>query len=224
MIQTLSDPERELAISYAPLEKRGHLRALWLFDERLGGIVARTTEPTIGEMRLLWWREALEAMGDGGDGDVPAEPLLIGIADAVRASGGDPAEWAKLAEGWHALLQEPIETAELDRFASDRGGRLFGLSAQILGEEPDEGVRRTGRAWALADLGHRSSDDAVAEDARSQSRTILAELERTVWPRSLRPLGALAALVHRDVTSDTRRKPGSPSRVARMAWHRLTGK
>ncbi|QLC24203.1 hypothetical protein HFP57_03615 [Parasphingopyxis algicola] len=219
MTDRLADPERELALSYAPATNAGHLRTLWMVDERFGAIVAGTSDATIGEMRLLWWREALTEQ----DGDLRAEPLLERVAETIAATGADGAEWGKMAEGWFALLQEPLEPADLRRFADERGGRLFALSAKLLAADVPGFVVESGRAWALSDLACRTSDPDIAVDARAMARAIFAEADPKPWPRALRPLGALAVLARRDAAADGRRQ-GSPARVGRMVWHRLTGR
>jgi phytoene synthase len=219
MTEPLTDPERELALSYAAAAIRPHLRALWMLDERFGAIVAGTTEAMIGEMRLLWWREAIAT----SDEEAKAEPMLEMIAGAIMATAGDASEWGALAEGWHALLQEPLETAELERFAQDRGGRLFALSANMLAVQAEPFVVEAGRGWALVDLSYRISDPNVGLAAREMARQIFDTIEKTTWPRPLRPLGALAILARRDVGADIRRQ-GAPGRVARMAWHRMVGR
>ena len=56
-------PERELAVAYARRTVRQSLSTLFALDERLGTIVARAREPGIGMIRLLWWRDALIALG-----------------------------------------------------------------------------------------------------------------------------------------------------------------
>ncbi len=167
-------------------------------------------------MRLLWWREALEKLSDGPP---PDEPLLQAIADLDR----DTKDWGAMAEGWHALLQDPIGDAELERFARQRGERLFALSAELLGGE-DERIAAAGRAWALSDLGMRVGDAQLSEAARERARAECENLGTGAWPRPLRPLGALAAMARRDASSKGARRQGSPGRVARMAWHRLTGR
>lgn len=218
MTEPLVDPERELALSYASPPVRPHLRALWLLDERFGAIISGTTEATIGEMRLLWWREAIATSTEEGR----VEPLLGHIAEVLGAIKSDPAEWGAMAEGWHALLQEPIAEAELERFAKQRGGRLFALSAEILDRDVPW-ISNAGCSWALADLSHRIRDPETAEKARTMAQQCITELGDVIWPRPLRPLGALAALARRDVKTLQRRQ-GSPGRVARMMWHRFTGR
>lgn len=217
-MERLVDPERELAISYAPRSVREHVRTLWRVDERFGAIVAGTTEPVVGEMRLLWWREALSTSAR----EDRAEPLLESVKHAIEATRGNGADWGAMAEGWHALLQEPIGEAELDRFAAERGGRLFRLSADLLAEDAPSWVEPQGRAWALADLACRISDPAIGDLARSKARALLGDPGSRRWPKALRTLGALTVLAHRDVRAAGRRQ-GSPGRVWRMVWHRLTG-
>ncbi|QLC21525.1 hypothetical protein HFP51_04635 [Parasphingopyxis sp. CP4] len=214
----LADPERELALSYAKKTARPLLRTLWSVDERFGSIVAGTTETTIGEMRLLWWREALAAASD----HAAAEPLLQQVADSLGQSGADGAEWGKMAEGWFALLQEPLESVDLERFAEDRGGPLFRLSAALLTEDVPDWVSDYGRAWALVDLSFRIRDEVAASQARSLAGDILARMDPHKWPRTLRSLGALVILTRRDIGKSERRQ-GSPSRVLRMIYHNITG-
>ncbi len=218
MTQRLADPERELALSYAKTAARAHLRTLWSVDERFGSIVAGTTETTIGEMRLLWWREALATASD----HAAAEPLLEQVAQTLGESGADGSEWGKMAEGWFALLQDPLEPSDLERFAAERGGRLFALSASLLVDDVPAWVPDYGRAWALADLSCRIRDEAVAGQARALAAEMLGSGGRRKWPRALRSLGALAVLARRDL-GRSKRQQGSPARVLRMIYHNITG-
>lgn len=219
-MEPLSDTERELALHYAPREMRVALRCLWALDERMGAIVASTSEAALGEMRLLWWRESLEGL----DGKVPAEPLLEQAARILADDSASAADWGAIAEGWHALLQAPIDRGELDRFARERGGGLFVQSARILGAQIDS-LEAAGAAWALTDLAANSASAELTQAATKMARDRLSEIEKSRWPARLRPLGALVALARRDAVGDPRsRRQGSPGRVARMAWHRLTGR
>lgn len=217
---SLIDPERELALSYAPPETRPALRLLWAFDEKLGGIVAGTSESQVGEMRLLWWREAIEGLGT----TVPDEPLLAAIAEDVPGAALDPARWGLLAEGWFALLAPEVDRDDLDLYAVRRGARLFALSAELLaGPNPIMGVEEAGSAWALIDLACNCSDAGLAREAVARGREKLVAAPPH-WPKALRPLGALTAMARRDARTGGKRRQGSPSRVARMGWHRLTGR
>jgi phytoene synthase len=220
MTNFLQDPERELALSYAPARAIRCLRALWRLDEKLGSIIAGASEATIGEMQLLWWREAVEGL----DLTVPAEPLLADIASALETTGLAGSEWGALADGWFALLQPSVEQDDLQRFADQRGARLFDISAAILVPDKKITLASAGQGWALSDLSFRAQDPALQTLAQSMASNFFLPNEYRRWPRALRPLGALVVVARRDmIRARRRRRLGSPSRVGRMAWHRLTG-
>ena len=51
--------EIELALAYTPRDRREAMRVAFELDRRLARIVAATTEPMLGQMRLAWWRDIL---------------------------------------------------------------------------------------------------------------------------------------------------------------------
>ena len=103
------DPERNLVLAYAPVRARAALATLWRLDERLGGVVATTSEPMIGRIRLAWWREALERLDQGGP---PAEPLLRETAETLLPLGILQLNAALDHGYWYArsaeFMQQPI--------------------------------------------------------------------------------------------------------------------
>lgn len=216
----LADPERALAVTYAPPPARPALTALFALDERFGTIVASTTEPVIGLMRLAWWREALERLDQAPP---PAEPLLSSLARAMLPPGVTGASLAEIEGGWAALLDGEPDAEAIVRHGRARGGTVFRSAARVLGAS-DPRVPAAGEAWALADLGHRHSDPAVRETARRLARGVLAALPGGTWERSARPLAALAVLARRDAAPGATRAQGAPRRVARMLALRLSGR
>jgi 15-cis-phytoene synthase len=56
------EPERYLASLLAPKAVRGDLATLAAFSAELGRIVQIASEPMAGEIRLQWWRDALETL------------------------------------------------------------------------------------------------------------------------------------------------------------------
>lgn len=218
----IADPERRLALVYAPAAVRPGLALLWALDERLGAIVAATRETMLGEIRLTWWRDALLGLAEGAPG---GEPLIEGLHAAVTGRGLPPARLAELPGGWMALLDPmPLSSEALDRHARQRGAALFDLGARLLGGH-SAGVEAAGAGWALADLSFRISDPGTAQRARMAGRAVLAGAKRERWPSPLRPLGILAALARRDCegTADQRRQ-GSPGRLMRVLWSGMTGR
>ena len=90
------DPDRKLALAYVPAAARPAVEALWRLDASFAAILATGTQPLISQMRLAWWREALERLDAAPP---PAEPVLQALAAHVlpKVSG---AELAAMEEGW----------------------------------------------------------------------------------------------------------------------------
>lgn len=218
----LADPERQLALSHAPAAVRDALSLLWQLDERMGTIVAAAREPAIGAMRLLWWRDALVRLDDPA-ALVPAEPLLAEIAATLLPAGLSGTALSEIEEGWSVLLDadEP-DAGAMKQHGEWRGGRLFALSAKLLGADAPD-IVAGGTGWALADLGHRMRDPVVRAAARKAAADILAN----VSPGRLRgPLGLLVLLAKRDAAMppEEQRQPGSPMRVARSIAFSIFGR
>jgi len=207
------DPDRKLALAYVPAAARAAVEALWRLDASLAAVLATGTQPLITQMRLAWWREALEKLDSAAP---PAEPVLQALAAHVLpvVSG---AELAAMEEGWLILLSdEALGADELARYAALRGGLLFDYGARLLGGA-DFPVAQAGEAWALADLARHSRR---VEEIKSP-----ASPPKMKWPKKLRSLGMLAMLARRDLEhlGQEAERPGSPARMLRMIRHRLSG-
>lgn len=203
-----------------PTRRRAAVEALWRLDAALGAVLAGGREPLISQIKLAWWRDALQALDDGPP---PGEPVLQAVAAELLPNGITGRELAAMEEGWALLLgEEPLGEAELSAYAAARGGLLFRYSARLLGAAEDERIRRGGEAWALADLCRHIGGKSERETARSACRERATSGQ---WPKPLRPLGMLAALARRDCEAggSEPEAQGSPARMLRMLRHRLTG-
>lgn len=209
--------ERDLARLYASPDRRGAFSALLALDDRLGGIVRAAREPLIGQMRLTWWHQALTALDTAPP---PAEPLLVDLAEQVLSLGVSGASLAAQVEGWEMLLDDPLDGETLRAAAAARGGALFAAAAAALGgPAPPDGA---GTGWALADFALHLSNVTTAAAARASAVEELETGLAAPWPRSLRPLGAMLLSARANLRG--RYPEGHPRRVARLAWHRLTGR
>lgn len=207
MTETL-DPDRAFALTHVPSPAKPAVEALFALDVRLGTIVATTTQPMVGQMRMTWWHEALSGLAAG---DQRGEPVLDALAATVVGNAGiDGAMLARLVEGWEVLLDPlPLDEAALATYAEARGAALFALVAHVLGQ-PSEGA--AGRSWVLADFAWRCSDAETAGRARGMAaETLRSGPEVATLPRALRILARLAA-------ADVRN--GAP--VPRTFWRLLT--
>lgn len=136
------DRDRWLACLYAPARARPGLIALFALDCELAQLVASTTEPMLGEIRLAWWRERLQELDAG---KAPAQPLLCALRDhALPLLPG--ADLAALEDRWLAMIGSPdVPPAHIDG-----GGALFALAARLLNGDAAP-ARALGRAWVLGE-------------------------------------------------------------------------
>ena len=74
------DPDRFFAALFAPADKRPHLHALYAFSLEIARIRDSVSEALPGEIRLQWWRDALQGEARG---DVMANPVAAALDDTV---------------------------------------------------------------------------------------------------------------------------------------------
>ncbi|SFJ56592.1 phytoene synthase [Sphingomonas sp. NFR04] len=216
------DPERALILSYAPAAGRPALAALLALDEALAQLLRTTSAPAVGQLRLAWWREALAKLDTAPP---PAEPVLRGLAAEVLPRGVTGASLVPIVHGWEVLVEEEaLDGLALARYAAGRGS-LFVAAGTVLGAQGDP-LALGGEGWALADLARHLGDGAEADAARSLAAPKLAEALGRRWSRNGRALGAMAhrARMDLDLPFDAPLPIGAPKRVARLLWHRLSGR
>lgn len=223
MTGVLENAETALAVGYAKQPQRAALVALLELDSALAAVLRTTREPLVGQMRLTWWHEALSRLDSAPP---PAEPVLVALGEAVLPHGITGASLATMVEGWEELLDADLtQDGPIARFAQLRGAGLFALAGQLLGANDRDPLPAAGSGWALADLARHLSDRVVAERTRALARDALVTATRVRWSHASRALGALAqlALLDTAVPLDQPIPSGSPGRVGRLLWHRLTG-
>ncbi|HEY0028257.1 MAG TPA: squalene/phytoene synthase family protein [Allosphingosinicella sp.] len=214
------DPDRILALSYIPARVRPAVEALWQLDAALAAVLTGGRDPLLSQIKLAWWRDALEQLDTGGR--PPAEPVLEAVAALVLPLGITGTELSAMELGWTLLLTpDPLTADELNRFAAARGGLLFRYSACLLGGESAD-VEAGGEAWALIDLARHSGSEVDAEAAIAAA----AARRWGKWPSPLRPLGMLAVLAARDAARGAGgwEIQGAPTRMLQMLKVRLLGR
>lgn len=219
MSGVVEDPERNLALSYAPSSGRAGLAALLALDDALARLLRTTREPALGQMRLAWWREALEKLDRA---PAPAEPVLRTLEADVLRHGVTGAALVPIVHGWEVLIEEEVLDAPAMRRFGEGRGRLFVVAGALLGSRGDP-LDAAGQGWALADLARNLDAEAERATARDMATPLLHAAADARWSREGRALGALAHLARLDL-ADAPRAPGAPSRVGRLLWHRLTGR
>jgi len=219
---TPENPERALALTYAGA-RRDALAALLALDDALALLLRTTREPALGQMRLAWWREALERLDHAPP---PAEPVLRALAEKILPHGVTGASLVPIVHGWEVLVEEETLDADaLRRFGEGRG-HLFVAAGRVLGAASGDPLVEAGQGWALGDLAQNLQVAGEAAEARRQAQAWLTRAAAVRWSRNARALGALSHLARLDLAVPEGVLPatGAPRRVLRMLWHRLTGR
>lgn len=178
-------------------------------EAALDDVVATSTQTALGAIRLAWWREALERLDHAPP---PAEPRLAAAARLLLPRGVTGRLLAGLEEGRAAQFEEVIDPLRV----ALGGERLFSIGGKLLGAA-DELLPAAGRLYALGQSVRRG-------DRRVAPADLLANLAGHRFPRSLRPLTALARLAARDLRNREIEPEATPGRAAALLSHRLFGK
>ncbi len=198
--------DRDLVRLYWPVGLRPAFDALFGMDDALGDVVASSTQPALGAIRLAWWRDALERLDTSPP---PPEPRLQAVASELLPRGVSGAELAWIAEGWAALFDEVRDPAAIGA----RGEALFAVGARLIGSD-DPRTAQAGRYFALADVARRGLAPVLP-----------VQVSPIRFARALRPLTGLARLAVRDLRHGEPFEPeATPGRAASLLVHRWGGK
>ena len=128
------DRPRYYATLFAPAMHRGALFALYALKAEIARIPALVSEPGLGEIRLQWWREALERIADGGAGETPH---LDSLGEAVVRYRLPVAALTALIDVHRGDLyaDPPATLGDLEGFFGETESALFQLACLVLGEK-----------------------------------------------------------------------------------------
>ncbi|MFU7528618.1 hypothetical protein [Qipengyuania sp. ASV99] len=178
--------EAVIAIAHTPPELRGALTILFELDQRLARIVAATTEPMLGQMRIAWWRDVLAK-------PAPDRPAGDAVLDGIGAHWmGRERALLDLVDGWeHMLAPPPLGEADAEALISARCEAILAVFGVHDGDTTTS-FEAAARVWAIADV--------TAKVSHPEERALMLRLwqrqpalsERL--PRKARGLAVLGAL------------------------------
>lgn len=146
------DPDRYLTVLYAPEEKRQALCALYAFNYEISRIRETVSEPMLGEIRLQWWREALDDIFKGSPRSHEIMPMLT---EAILNHNLSRDRLMDMIEGRGQDLYEdsPKDEAALAEYVRKTSGNLTCLAAHILGQQDaDDLAENLGMAWGYVGI------------------------------------------------------------------------
>lgn len=132
------DPDRFRVIMSLPVPQREKLFPLFAFNVEVSRAPWMTTEPMIAEMRLQWWRDAIEEIRSGSI--VRNHEVTIPLALIVREAGIDAAALDRLvaARRWD-IYSDPFEDrGHFEAYLEETHGALYEASALAVGGSDSE--------------------------------------------------------------------------------------
>jgi len=148
------DNDRYLMALHAPASRRDALFALYAFNVEVAKTREAVSEPMIGQIRLQWWRDAIE---QAYSGSVRDHAVLRPLAQAIEQYGLTRGYFDNLLDAREFdLTDEPPATIdELRTYAEGTTSTLIRLALEILDHRTgaaQEAAQGIGIAWGLTGL------------------------------------------------------------------------
>ena len=138
-----------------PSDARDGLFALYAFNAELARIAEQVTEPELGEIRLQWWRDALD---HAAAGESTGHPVVDALGEIMLERGVSREDLGRLidARQFDVSVKLMPDRAALDAYLAETAGALFRLGAGIAGRgsQGRPGCEAAGQAAKAAGLAY----------------------------------------------------------------------
>ncbi|KJZ20004.1 squalene/phytoene synthase family protein [Loktanella sp. S4079] len=221
-----ADPERFRATMAAPVGARRVLFPLYAFNVEVARAPWVTQEPMIAEMRLQWWRDALEEIA--GDKKPRKHEVVDALAEVLDAEGAALLDGLVAARRWD-IYKDPFEdAAHFDSYIDATSGHLMWTAARLLGQRDEAVIRDFAYAagvanWfrAIPDLEERgrkplpdgSEAGVLSLATRAEAQLIAAIEQRNGVASDAAPV-LYSGYLTRPVLHQIRKDPGKVARGA----------
>ncbi|HEY1720870.1 MAG TPA: phytoene/squalene synthase family protein [Magnetospirillaceae bacterium] len=148
------DRDRFVTTLFAPTECREALLALYAFNLEVARTRESVSEILLGEIRLQWWRDAIDKLYRGED---LAHPVVQGLGAAIRTHTLTREPFDRLIDARTADLSDgPLESlAGLESYAEGTSATLVSLALATLDGRDEAAARLSqlaGIGWGLVGL------------------------------------------------------------------------
>lgn len=237
------DRERFDAIMTAPVSVRAALFPIFAMNLEVARAPWASDEAMIAEMRLQWWRDAIEEIAQGQ----PAQrhEVMVPLAEVLDPEGAQLIDGLIEARRWDIYKDAFEDDAAFDAYIDATSGNLLWAACRAIGAQVDEApVRQAAYGigvanWLCAipnleERGRRPLVDGRPEAVRELARRARVRLQE-VRGRPLRAaapvlrLGWMSEMILMAAINDPRCVAEgllSPSEVQQrvgLAWRGLTG-
>ncbi|WP_112323072.1 squalene/phytoene synthase family protein [Oceanibium sediminis] len=133
-----ADPDRFRAAMAAPLPGRGALLVLGAFNLEVARAPWVTQEPLIAQMRLQWWRDAVEEIYTGKP--PRAHEVVTPLAEVIQSHDLPRALFERIIDArvGDIAREAPASREAVWRYLEQTGGALTTLGAGVLGASEAE--------------------------------------------------------------------------------------
>ena len=235
------DPDRFRTVMAAPLAARRALFVLYAFNIEIARVPWITQEPMIAEMRLQWWRDALDEIAQARP--VRKHEVTQPLAEVITPALARMLDGAIAARRWDVYKDAFADQAQFDHYIDATAGHLMWAAAACLGARPQAETAVRGVAYAAGvaaflravpdleasgriPLIDGTTDGVTALARRAQARLIRPDLPRlarvALWPA----IGT-GMFLHDVIKAPGRVADGAiPARLTsgRLSWSALTGR
>jgi 15-cis-phytoene synthase len=205
--------------------------ALYALNHELARATEAAHEPLVQEIRLTWWREALDEVFAARP--IRRHPVVEALAQAIRRRDLPAAPFEAMIEARIAAIDAPNPAGEAEVFdqIDATAGVLMGLAASVLdAAAASDATRSAARAWGLAGLLRlrRAGVDRLPQawdeaDVRGRVRVAMADARAAArgLPIAAFPAAAYAALAGAYAAG---RAPSDLEKRLRLTTAVLTGR
>ncbi len=192
------DPDRWLASRFVADEAaRADVIAVYALELELARVPLVAHEPIMAEIRLTWWREAIEEIFAGKA--TRGHPVLTALAEATRRRNLAQEPFEAMVEGRFSDIDPaPFEgEAAIQAYADGVAGAPLALALAVLGHADSAALRPAALAWTLARLGHdakRLPPGWSADETRGRGLAALDQARLAARQLSVEAFPAVAHL------------------------------
>lgn len=145
------DRDRFVTCLFAPAARREALFTLYAFNLEVAKVPELVREPMMGRIRIQWWRDIVDAAGQGSP---PDHPVAGPFAELLATQCLDRQEIGRLLDAREADVEPmpPVDVPALESYGDATAGSLCRLALAVLDAEGEAAVRAAGHigvAWAL---------------------------------------------------------------------------
>ncbi|MEM8655083.1 MAG: squalene/phytoene synthase family protein [Pseudomonadota bacterium] len=130
------DPDRFRTAMAAPVAARAKLFPLYALNVEVARAPWVTQEAMIAEMRLQWWRDALEEIAAGGE--VRKHEVTTPLANVLTRAMARRLDEIAAARRWDIYKNAFEDAAHFDRYLDQTAGHLMWTAAEMLGAPADQ--------------------------------------------------------------------------------------